>query len=465
MADQPVDDRSSKAVVPVLALGGVLFSITQTMVIPLLPILPAETGVSPSTLSWLVTAPLLVGAALTPALGRLADQLGKRGVLIAVFAALAVGSVVLALTSNVAVMIAARCLQGLSAAFVPVAISLLRDVIGPAKLARAVGLLSASLGIGGILGAPIASALAAYADWHVVFLISGVLAVVLVVFLVVVVRDVGERAPGRFDLVGSIMLAVALGAVMLAITEGPGWGWISWPIVGLVVGAALLFAVWGVHQLHVPSPVVDLRLAMAPPIILANAIAVFVGFAFFANALVTAQQLQAPVESGGLGLGLLEAGLLQMPGGATTIIFSIVSSAITVRFGAKVTLLIGTPLMISGYLVHILGPGLVGAVGGLIVVGSGTAIVYSALPMLLLGSVPREAMASANGINVLIRTIGQTACSATVAAVLATSAIVVNGHPAPSASGFDVSFAIAAGASVAALVVALFIRGERGQAA
>ncbi|MDZ4044775.1 MAG: MFS transporter [Rhodoglobus sp.] len=465
MADLRVSDHSSRAVVPVLALGGVLFSITQTMVIPLLPILPAETGVSPSTLSWLVTGPLLVGAALTPALGRLADQLGKRGVLIAVFIALAIGSGVLAVTSNVAVMIAARCLQGLSAAFVPVAISLLRDVIGPVHLARAVGLLSASLGIGGVLGAPIASALAAYADWHVVFLISGALAIVLVVCLVVVVGEVGDRAPGRFDLTGSIMLAIALGAVMLAITEGPTWGWISWPIAGLALGASALFALWGFHQLRVPSPVVDLRLAMAPPIILANTIALLVGFAFFANTLVTAQQLQAPVESGGLGLGLLEAGLLQIPGGVTTIIFSIVSSTITVRFGARTTLLIGTPVMVLGYVVHILGPGLAGAVGGLVVVGSGTAIVYSALPMLLLGSVPRESMASANGINVLIRTIGQTACSAVVAAVLATSAIIVNGHPAPSGWGFDTSFAIAAGASLVAFGVVFLIRGERGRVA
>lgn len=71
----------NRPTVPVLAFGGILMAVMQTVVVPLLPDLPRLTGSSPGAVSWMVTATLLAGAVLTPVLGRAGDMYGKRRVL------------------------------------------------------------------------------------------------------------------------------------------------------------------------------------------------------------------------------------------------------------------------------------------------------------------------------------------------------------------------------------------------
>ena len=97
--------------IPVLASGGILMAVMQTVVVPLLPDLPRLTGASAATVSWMVTATLLAGAVLTPVLGRAGDMYGKRRVLTGALALMTVGSVMCALSSDIGVLIAARALQ------------------------------------------------------------------------------------------------------------------------------------------------------------------------------------------------------------------------------------------------------------------------------------------------------------------------------------------------------------------
>lgn len=454
---RPRADAREPVTLAVLALGGILFSVTQTMVLPLLPVLLVSTRATGQQLSWLVTGPLLVGAVVTPILGRLADQRGKRTVLATVFVVMAAGSFLLAATSEVAVMIAARCLQGVAAAFVPIAISLLRDVLPGPRFVRGVGLLSASLGIGAASGVPVAAAVAHSTDWHVVFLGTGVLAVLVIVLLLGVLPPGGARTGGRFDAVGAVGLAIALTALMLAITEGSGWGWLSLPTSAAVGVAVLVCTAWVAHQLRVEDPVVDVRLASRRSVVLANTLAFLIGFAFFGNTLVTTQLVQAPRAVGGYGLDLLHAGLLQIPAGLSVFVFSLASSRITGQFGPRATMLIAAPLLVVGYLLHMLAPGLSGVIAGLTVVSAGTAVAYAALPVLLVGHVPVSSMASANGINVLLRTIGQTSCSAVVAAVLASRQTRVGGEWWPTALSFDLSYVGATVASVLVLLLASFL--------
>lgn len=110
-----------------LAFGGILMAVMQTVVVPLLPDLPRLTNSSPGAVSWMVTATLLSGAVLTPVLGRAGDMYGKRRVLTAALVLMTVGSVMCALSSDIVVLITARALQGAAAAVVPLSISILRD--------------------------------------------------------------------------------------------------------------------------------------------------------------------------------------------------------------------------------------------------------------------------------------------------------------------------------------------------
>ncbi|WP_330350783.1 MFS transporter [Streptomyces sp. NBC_00582] len=448
--------------IPVLAYCGILMAVMQTVVVPLLPDLPRLTGASPAAVSWMVTASLLSGAVLTPVLGRAGDMYGKRRVLLLSFALMAAGSVICALTSDITLLIAARALQGAASSVVPLSISILRDELPPERRGSAIALMSSTVGIGAALGLPAAAMVIQYADWHTMFWVTAALGTTGVALIAWAVPESPVREPGRFDVSGALGLAAGLVCLLLAVSQGGQWGWGSARIVGLFLGAVVVLALWWWRQLRAERPLVDLRLVSRPRVGLSHVAALLTGFAFYANSLVTAQLVQAPEASGyGLGLSIVQTGLCLLPGGITMLLFSPLSARISAARGPRVTLALGAAVIATGYAVRIadsrdLWMIMVGAA----VVATGTTLAYSALPALILHAVPAGQTASANGVNVLMRTIGQAVSSAAVAAVLVHHTSLVGGVPVPTLHGYLLAFALAGAIALAACAVALTIPGD-----
>ncbi|MFH8801887.1 MFS transporter [Streptomyces sp. NPDC017936] len=455
------DGPRARLAVPVLAYCGTLMAVMQTVVVPLLPDLPRLTGASPGAVSWMVTAPLLSGAVLTPVLGRAGDMYGKRRVLLLSFALMALGSAVCALTSEVGLLIAARTLQGAAFSVVPLSISILRDELPPERRGSAIALMSSTVGVGASLGLPAAAMVVQYANWHVMFWVTAVLGASGVALIRWAVPESPVRRPGRFDLTGALGLSAGLICLLLAVSQGGQWGWGSALVLCLFLGAVVALGLWWRQQLRTPEPLVDLRLVSRPRVGLAHVAALLTGFAFYANSLVTAQLVQAPEASGyGLGLSIVQTGLCLLPGGICMLIFSPLSARISAARGPRVTLALGTVVIAAGYAVRIADSrALWMIVVGAAVVAIGTTLAYSALPALILCAVPAHQTASANGVNVLMRTIGQAASSAVVAAVLVHHTGLVGGAPVPTLHGYLLAFGTAGVVALLASAVALTIPG------
>jgi predicted MFS family arabinose efflux permease len=448
--------------VPVLAFGGILMAVMQTVIIPLLPDLPRLTGASAGAVSWMVTATLLSGAVLTPVLGRAGDMYGKRRVLMAALGLMTVGSVLCALSSDIGVLIAARAMSGAASAVVPLSISILRDELPPERRGSAVALMSSTVGIGAALGLPLAAVIIQYADWHAMFWVTSALGTLGVTAVWWAVRESPVREPGRFDVPGALGLAVGLVCLLLGVSQGGQWGWGSPRILALFLGAVVVLALWWWQQLRAERPLVDLRLVSRPRVGLSHVAALFTGFAFYANSLVTAQLVQAPKATGyGLGLSIVDTGLCLLPGGIIMLLLSPVSARISTARGPRVTLAIGAAVIALGYVVRIADSrDLWMIMLGAAVVATGTTFAYSALPTLILRAVPAGQTASANGVNVLMRTIGQATSSAAVAAVLVHHTSPVGGIPLPTLHGYLMAFAIAGVVALMACATALTIPGD-----
>lgn len=448
--------------VPVLALGGALMAVMQTVVVPLLPDLPRLTGASAGTVSWMVTATLLSGAVLTPVLGRAGDMYGKRRVLLIALALMTLGSLLCALTSDVGVLITARALQGAAAAVVPLSISILRDELPPERTGSAVALMSSTVGIGAALGLPLAALVIQYVNWHAMFWVTTGLGSVGLLLAWWAVRESPVRTPGRFDVLGALGLAAGLVCLLLAVSQGGDWGWGSPRIAGLFAGCVLILALWCLQQLRAERPLVDLRLASRTRVALPHLTALLVGFGFYANSLVTAQLVQAPKATGyGLGLSIVGSGLCLLPGGVIMLLFSPLSARISAARGPRVTLALGAAVLALGYAVRIADSrDLWMIIVGATTVATGTTLAYSALPTLILRAVPSGQTASANGVNVLMRTIGQATCSAAVAAILVHHTSPVSGAPVPTLHGYLLAFAMAGSVALVACAVALAIPAD-----
>src|SRR3954463_832225 len=226
-------ERSPTGVLVVLLLAGVSFALSQTLVIPALPQIGRELHASPSAASWLLTGFLLSASVSTPIVGKLGDLFGKDKVLGGVLLLFSAGSILCALGDSIGVVIAGRVIQGVAGGVFPLAFGIIRDSFPPARVATGLGLVSAIFGIGGGIGLPLSGVIVDNFDTSVVFWISLIaLPAALAAFRLVPASPTARRM--KIDWPGAALLSVALGAVLLAVTEANDWGWTSGRTIGLL---------------------------------------------------------------------------------------------------------------------------------------------------------------------------------------------------------------------------------------
>ncbi|WLP92416.1 MFS transporter [Gordonia sp. NB41Y] len=447
------------ATVVALCLGGLVAALMQTLIIPIQPELPELLGTSRSNASWVITATLLAAAVAMPIAGRLGDMFGKQRVLVGSSILLLVGSLVCALSSSLIPMVTGRAIQGLAMGFIPVGISLMREVTPPKITTMAIAAMSATLGVGGAIGLPLSAWIAQTWNWHGLFWTAAALSLVIIAAVVFLVPHVADATGGRLDIVGAIGLAIGLCAALIGVSKGNDWGWGSGTTIGMIVGGVVVLLLWGLHQLKTPEPLVDLRTTARPAVLLTNIAAVAIGFGMMAQSVVIPMLLEMP-ESTGVGLGqtMLAAGLWMAPGGLMMLVFAPVSSTLMNKIGAKLTLAIGATVLGVGYLIALF---LMNSPWQLmlasIIMASGVGIGYAAMPTLIMGAVPITEAGSAVGLNGLMRSVGTTVSSAVMAVLLTTATIELGGQSLPSMTSFRLCFLVGAIAAFVGVAITLMI--------
>jgi EmrB/QacA subfamily drug resistance transporter len=450
--------------VAVLAFSGILSALMQTIVVPLVGELPRMLNTSADNASWVITATLLAAAVTTPISGRLGDMYGKRRMLIVCVLLLIAGSVLCAITSSLSVVIAGRALQGAATSVIPLGISILRDELPPERVAAAISLISATLGVGGSIGLPASALVAQNFDWHILFWCTAGVGVVALVLIVLVIPESPVRTPGRFDFVGAIGLAVGLVSLLLALTKGATWGWGSTRVVTLLVVGVVVLVAWVWFETRIPGPMIDIRVSASRPVLLTNLASIMSGFAMYAIALVLPQLLQAPAATGyGLGQSMVVAGLCLAPSGIVMMLLSPVAARISTTYGPRTTLMTGLVIIAVSYLAA---PYMMSEVWQLVVIssvnGAGVGLAFAALPSLIMAVVPLHETGAANGLNALMRSVGTSLSSAMMALVLTNLTITIGTHKVPTADAFKLAFFIGAAAAVMALILAAFIPSRVG---
>lgn len=451
--------KGRRRILVVLAFAGVVVSLMHSLVVPLLPRLPEFLSASAGDTTWAVTSTLLAGAVATPTVGRLGDMYGKRRMLLVSLGLLVAGSVVGALSYSLAPLIVGRTLQGLAAGVIPLGISLLRDELPPAKVGGATAAMSASLGVGGALGLPVAALIAEALDWHTLFWVAAGLGMVAFALVLWLVPESRVKSGGRFDAVGAVAMSAALIMLLLVISKGGAWGWTSALTLGLGGGCLILWIGWFLWELRVATPLVDLRTSGRRQVLLTNVASLIFAFSMLSMSLSLPQILQLPAATGyGMGQPMLIVGLVMAPSGLVMMAVSPVSAWISAAAGPKWSLMAGAILVAGGYS---LGFFTLQAIWQLVLasslVGAGIGLAYGAMPALVMGAVPASDSASANGLNSLMRSVGTSFSAAVAGLVFAQLSTDLGGNPVPSHDAFLVMMGIGAAAALTALVIAAFL--------
>lgn len=466
VAEDPAPGTDRLGVVMlVIALGTLSVSLCQTLLVPVLAILPGRLGASLTGVEWLLTSTLLVAAASVPVVGRLGDMVGKRLMLVVALGALTAGSLLCAFTDDLGLLIAGRAVQGVSIAAIPLGLSLLSELFPPERVPSAVAVVGAMLGVGGAFGLPLAGLVGEHADFHVLFWITAVAGALSLVGTLRWVPEVG-RVGGRFDAVGAVLLSGGLVALLLPLAEATNWGWTSARTLGLLALSAALLAALVVVERRNDNPLVDLVSTSRRPIVLTNLASLLFGFALFASLIGTASYVQAPPPSGyGFGSSVVVGGLCLLPSGLAMLVLAPLAARLIRSWGGGRTLAFGAVVVGLGWFMRIVAvDSLWEVVVGTTIVGAGTGIGYAAMPSLINEHSRQVELAAANGLNSLTRTLGGSVAAAVGGSLLAASTVRLGAVEVPSLGAYRALFAICCVASVLAAVAALAIPGRAGPA-
>lgn len=460
-ATPAADKAPAGAIGSVVALcfGGLVASLMQTLIIPIQPDLPRLLGTSIGNASWVITATLLAAAVAMPIAGRLGDMFGKQRVLLASAILLTLGSLLCALGDSLVPLVIGRAVQGLAMGFIPVGMSLIREITPPRITSMAVAAMSATLGVGGAIGLPLSAWIVQTWDWHALFYVATGLGVLIIAAVLLLVPRVNTATGGRLDIPGAIGLAIGLSAFLIAVSKANDWGWTSGPTLALGLGGIAVLVLWGFFELRQSEPLVDLRTSARPAVLLTNIAAAAIGFGMMAQSIILPMLLRLPEASGyGLGQSILAAGLWMAPGGLMMMFFAPLSGLLINKIGAKFTLAIGASILGIGYVFAFF---LMDAAWKLmlasIICAIGVGIGYAAMPTLIMGSVPATEAGAAVGLNGLMRSLGTTVASAVMALILASATISLGGTEVPDESTFTWCFLIAAAAAFIGVAITLLI--------
>lgn len=254
-----------------------LVAIDSTIIATAIPAVVTDLG-GFTQAPWLFSIYLLAQAATVPIYGKLADNIGRKPVMIAGIAIFLLGSVLCALAPNMLALIIARGVQGLGAgAVMPMAQTIVADVYSLAERAKVQGYMASVWAISSVVGPTLGGVFTTYLDWRWIFWVNLPLGA-LALWLMRRFHDTHERTSRRIDIIGSVLLTLGSAALILALLEGGvSWDWVSAPGIALLLGGIVLLAVFVIEQQRVADPVLPGWLFRQRLLTTTNAISLLVG--------------------------------------------------------------------------------------------------------------------------------------------------------------------------------------------
>jgi MFS family permease len=448
----------------VLAAGVSAFSLLQSLVTPVLTTIQEDLHTSQSTVTWVLTAYLLSASVFTPLVGRIGDRVGKARMYVVALGALAFGSLLAALATNIWVLILARGVQGIGGGALPLAFGIVRDEFPEEKVSGAIGFLAALIALGGgvavVLAGPIVHAL----DYHWLFWIPFIMTLLAgaAAYKFIPESPVRESTPVSWQ--PAVLLSAWLVCLLLGLSQAPSWGWGSGRVAALFVAAVVIAVIWIAVEERSAAPLIDMKMMRLPAVWTTNLVAFVTGVGMYSTFAFLPEFMQTPRSSGyGFGASVTESGILLLPNCATMFFVSLSAAPLTRRFGAKAVVVGASVTSVVGFAILTFAHDSkweIYLVSGLLGVGIGAA--FSSMSALIVGAVAAEQTGVASGMNANIRTIGGSVGAALMASIV--TAGVAPGAIPPE-SGYTHGFTMLMGAFALAAVTGLLIPVGRAQRA
>jgi EmrB/QacA subfamily drug resistance transporter len=335
-------------ILPVLCLSVFLVVVDNTIVNVALPSLSNDLGASITALQWIVDAYSLAFAGLLLAGGGIGDRFGRKGVMQVGLVFFGAFSALAAWSTSTSQLISARALMGIAAAFVfPATLAILTAVFtDPSDRQKALGIWGATSGIAVAFGPVTGGALLEHFWFGSIFLVNVPLVLITLVAGQLLIPVIPVPVRHRFDLRGVVISTVGVTLLVLAIIQGPQWGWTSASTLLCFAGAVAVLATFVMVELRTSEPLLDVRV-FAIPKFSAGAVAIAVSFFCLFGFIFLITQYFQFVK----GYSTLSAGVHTLPFAIAAAIATPFGALLALRIGIRTVSGIGLLSMAAGLLV------------------------------------------------------------------------------------------------------------------
>jgi len=407
-----------------LVLAGVMGSVflgamESTVVATAMPTVIATLG-GIEIYSWAFSGYLLASTVTMPLWGRLADQLGRRGVYLTGLSLFLIGSALSGLSQSMAQLIAFRAIQGLgSGSLITIGMTIIADLYGLERRAKMQGYFSGVWGVASLVGPLIGGFLTDAVSWRAVFYINlpfGFLAMAAIGWGLA-----GERTRKRgaaFDYAGTAVFAAAISALLIGLVEaGRGASWWRAEVLALLALSAVLLVVFVMIERRAAEPVVPLGLFANPMVRAAAATGFLSGMAMFGAITFVPLYLQAVTGS-----TAMQAGFVLVPFVIGWVACSILGARLVLRVGYRSVVVTGMLFLTLAFILlagwnESLTRGV--AMREIILAGAGMGLVFVPMLIAVQSAVPQSVLGSATSVTGFFRTIGGAVGVAVMGSVMA----------------------------------------------
>ncbi|MFD9602480.1 MFS transporter [Streptomyces sp. NPDC059970] len=330
----------------VLVLLGTAFFMTildGTSLLTALPAIEREFRAHGTAVHWAVTAYALAFAGLLLLCGRAADLLGRRSVFLAGMSLRVLASLGCGFAPSAEALVAARALQGVSAAIIaPAALSMVMNAFAEgAERNRALGIWGGIGGFGATAGLLLGGLITDTLGWQWVFWINvPVGAVVLVLVPVMLIESRNQARVRSLDLAGALTVTSALVLFVYAITSVPDVGWSSHHVLGPLAGAMALTGLFVVIERRSKAPLVPFGVLRSRSLVGGDLLLLVTGMAVDGMLIVLTAHAQAVLGWSPVRFGLT-AGVMTV----AAVVGALACQRVVTRVGVRPVATVGTALL------------------------------------------------------------------------------------------------------------------------
>jgi EmrB/QacA subfamily drug resistance transporter len=390
----------------IVTLVSFITNVDSTIVIIGLPKIMQGLNIAVGVGLWTITAYIISSTVLILPAGKWADTVGTKRIFILGLVVFTIGTVLCGIANSGLTLIIYRIIQGAGAALaLATATPTILKTFPDNQLGLALGINATSWVIGALVGPVVGGALISQFGWSSIFFITVPFALIGIIGAALVMKDEEVHVKEKTDWMGIFTFAFGLVAMMVVLSEGPSWGWMSNSTIVLFIATILLWIAFIITELHVKNPLFNLSLLSYKKYTTGLGITVNYCIAYFSITLLLSIYLQ-----GALHLSPMNAGLLIIPLSAPQLIMGPLGGKLADRFGAGRMITSGLIFLVTGlFMLGNLGSKLSipAVVIPLIIISIANGIAWPSLAKMVLSTVPKNQAGSASGMFYTIYNIGR----------------------------------------------------------